>query len=232
VTLYSLVESYERFGGTCCSHLQDLRIYPKYEYNRFLEIVDKYKNYTVSHPRITAINLFCYTEDRGGWFLRTAATFYRTTQSHIPGDSNVHIHHRDSFRSHPVITLDIKDQQHRNFIITLWSMKRKRENMGRGVVRDNTFSGGPHISCFEGSRAVLSFPSGRGIFEGGKASGSEKGKVLGCWLCYEQRREVKLGPNMNFFWIKCNILSRVRISVTNNKGFWTWWLDLLNTHKS
>jgi hypothetical protein len=34
-------------------------------------------------------------------------------------------------------------------------------------------------------------PSGRGTFEGSKALGSEKDKVLGSGLCCERRREVE-----------------------------------------
>jgi hypothetical protein len=42
-------------------------------------------------------------EDGGSEFLRNVKDFYQTTCHHIPEDSNLHIHHCDSLRSHILI---------------------------------------------------------------------------------------------------------------------------------
>jgi hypothetical protein len=50
---------------------------------------------------------------------------------------------------------------------------------------------GTHFSGFEISHARPVLPFGRGPWRKGKALGSEKDKVLGCELCYEETRGVR-----------------------------------------
>lgn len=76
----SSLGKYQRFGDTCRIHIspekQGILFYPKMEYSLF------------NHP-----------EAGDNSFIQTARIIYKTTQRHIPGDTNIHIYCGEKLKS-------------------------------------------------------------------------------------------------------------------------------------